>query len=63
MFTRLTQIPEGLPILVRTSRIVAVARTEEGGGWVFLGGALNCLVQEDEVLRLLQGDPDDAEGR
>ena len=55
VFVRLTQQPEGLPILVRANRIAAVARTEEGGSRVFLGGALSVLVgeSEDEVLAAL----------
>lgn len=55
MFSRFTQAPEGLPILIRTNRVVAFARTEEGTTRVFLGGALNCLVAEDEeeVLKIL----------
>lgn len=58
MFSRFTQAPEGLPILIRTSRVVAFARTEEGSTRVFLGGALSCLVQEDEeaVLKILTAD-------
>lgn len=54
MFVRLTQQPEGLAILIRSSRIAAIARTEEGSR-VFLGGALSCLVAEteDEVLAAL----------
>lgn len=58
MFIRLTQQPEGLPILIRSSRVLAIARTDEGGSRVFLGGALSCLVGEDEesVLQRLQGD-------
>lgn len=62
MFVQLTQQPEGLPILIRSNRIAAIARTEDGSR-VFLGGALSCLVSEteDEVLAALQreaGAPD-----
>lgn len=58
MFARLTQQETGLPILLRASRIVAIARTEEGGSRVFLGGSLSCLVTEDEdaVVRAIQAD-------
>lgn len=61
VFIRLTQQPESLPILIRSSRIAAIARTEDGSR-VFLGGALSCLVSEteDEVLAALTPDaPDD----
>lgn len=55
-FARLTQQETGLPILLRASRVVAIARTEDGGSRVFLGGSLSCLVTEDEaeVARALQ---------
>lgn len=61
MFSRFTQ-PEGLPILIRTSRVVAFARTEEGATRIFLGGALSCLVAEDEeaVHRKLTQESDDS---
>lgn len=61
MFIRLTQQPEGLPIVIRSNRVVAVARNDEGGSRVFLGGALSCLVAEDEeaVLMLLQDEVHD----
>lgn len=57
MFARLTQEPEGLPIYVRTARVLAFAKTTEGTR-IFLGSGLNCLVAEDEdqVRRLLMGD-------
>lgn len=59
MFSRFTQ-PEGLPILIRTNRVVAFARTEEGATRIFLGGALSCLVAEDEetVLKALTAGDD-----
>lgn len=58
MFALFTQDPEGLPIYVRTARVMAFARTAEGGTRIFLGGGLNCLVAEDEeqVRRTLAGD-------
>lgn len=54
MFARFNQ-PEGLPILVKTSRVVAFARTEDGQTRIFLGGVLSVLVAEDEdaVLKTL----------
>ncbi|MND22355.1 hypothetical protein D3C80_127320 [compost metagenome] len=57
MFVRFTQEPEGLPIYVRTARVLAFARTVEGGTRIFLGSGLNCLVAEDEdhVRRTLAG--------
>ena len=60
MFTRFSQ-PEGLPIYIRSSRVMAFARTEDGGTRIFLGGALSCLVAEDEetVLRALSPPDDD----
>ena len=57
MFARFTQEPESLPIYVRTARVLAFARTAEGGTRIFLGSGLNCLVAEDEehVRRILAG--------
>lgn len=59
-FTRFNQ-PEGLPIYIRTARVLAFARTEDGGTRIFLGGALSCLVAEDEetVLQALTPPTDD----
>lgn len=58
MFARFTQDPEGLPIYVRAARVLAFARTEEGGTRIFLGAGLSCLVSENEehVRRTLAGD-------
>lgn len=62
MFTQFMQ-PEGLPVLIRTSRIVAFARTEDGQTRIFLGGAFSILVQEDEVAVLDRlGRSNDAHG-
>ena len=57
MFACFTQDPDGLPIYVRTARVLAFARTAEGGTRIFLGAGLNCLVAEDEehVRRTLAG--------
>ena len=61
MFARLTQHETGLPILIRASRVQAIAASEEGGSRVFLSGALSCLVREDEdaVVRALAPGDDD----
>lgn len=55
MFARFTT-PEGMPMLIRKSRVQAFTRTEEGHTRIFLGGALSCLVAEDEaaVLQVLE---------
>lgn len=60
MFARFTQPETGLPIHFRVSRIQAVAAAEDGTTRIFLGGALSCLVaeNEDEVLRAIQADDD-----
>lgn len=57
MFARFTQEPGGLPIYIRTARVQAFAKAEEGGTRIFLSGALSCLVAEDEqtVLASLSG--------
>ncbi len=51
-----------MPILIRSARIVAIAKTEDGSR-VFLGGALSCLVSEseDQVLEALQPPGDQTE--
>ncbi|PZO04814.1 MAG: hypothetical protein DCF29_09390 [Alphaproteobacteria bacterium] len=61
MFRRFTQQETGLPIQVRAARVVAVARTEDGGSRIFLGGALSCLVTEDDddVVRAIEGPIDE----
>lgn len=60
MFIRLTQAEgERLAIDIRTSRIAAMAATDEGTR-LFLGGALSVLVSEDldEVRGRLQAQDD-----
>lgn len=63
MFRRFTQLETGLPIHVRANRVMAVARTEDGGCRLFLSGSLSCLVTEDEdtVIRALDGTDDAAD--
>lgn len=63
MFARFTQPETGLPILLRVSRVQAIAATEDGATRIFLGGSLSCLVAEsvDETLKALA--PDDDENR
>lgn len=62
MFRQFTQLETGLPIHIRANRVVAVARTEEGGSRLFLSAAMSCLVVEDEdaVIRALEAQSDDA---
>lgn len=62
MFARFTQEPEGAPIHVRKSRVLAFAKTPEGTR-LFLGAGLNCLVAEDEaaVLKALSRGNEDEE--
>jgi|GEM_PF-5491072 len=64
MFVRLTQEPEGQPIYIRSSRVLGFAKTSEGTR-VFLSGAFNCLVaeDEDEVLRALTAKAEDTDHR
>ena len=64
MFARLTQEPEGQPIYIRSSRVLGFAKTSEGTR-IFLTGAFNCLVAEDEheVLRILTAKIDDTDHR
>ena len=64
MFVRLTQEPDGLPIYIRSSRVLGFAKTSEGTR-VFLTGAFNCLVAEDEeaVLRALTTKDHDIDDR
>ena len=61
MFVRFTQPETGLPIRIRAARVQAFATTEEGTTRIFLGGALSCLVAEDDdtVLATLDPTPDD----
>lgn len=60
MFVTFTT-PDGLAMHVRASRVVAFTRLEEGGTRIFLGGALSCIVAEDddEVGRRLKPGGDD----
>ncbi|WP_269220950.1 hypothetical protein [Brevundimonas vesicularis] len=61
MFVRFTQPETGLPIHIRAARVQAFAATDDGMTRIFLGGALTCLVAEDDaaVLATLDPTPDD----
>lgn len=60
MFARFTQEPGGLAIYVRRARVLAFARSDEGGTRIFLSGTYSCLVAEDEetVLAALTDAPE-----
>jgi hypothetical protein len=60
-FARFTQEPEGLPIYIRSARVLAVAQTPEGTR-IFVGGGWNCLVAEtvETVIQTLARPADEA---
>lgn len=57
MFARFTQPETGLPVRIRAARVQAFAATEDGATRIFLGGALSCLVAEDEKTVLAALEP------
>lgn len=58
MFLRFTQLPDGGPIYVRESRVLAFAASDDGTR-IFLSGGFSCLVEEDHKAVLKAFTPAD----